>query len=148
MTLSLRHAAAAALLVLAPAALAGCGDDGPSTTPSGSDTPSAPASTPTETGSTTTPDSPAPAVGPTLDITIEGDSVDPVGKKIDARTGDTLLVTVTSDRAGELHVHSSPEQELEFGPGTTELKVKLGQPGQVDVEEHESDTLLARVLVK
>ena len=37
---------------------------------------------------------------------------------------------------------------LEFEPGTTRLEVELEQPGQVDIEEHESDTLIARVLVK
>ena len=65
-----------------------------------------------------------------------------------AKAGDVLLVTITSDRAGELHVHSSPEQEVAFGAGTTELEVELKQPGQVDIEEHESGVLIARVLVR
>ena len=147
MTSSARLVAAASVLVLGSAlGLAGCGDDGPSE-PTGATTPTAPASTPSSTEGST-PASPAPAVGPSLDVSVEGDKIDPVGKAIDAKSGDTLLITITSDRAGELHVHTSPEQELEFKAGTTKLEVELKQPGQVDVEEHASDTLIARVLVK
>ena len=72
----------------------------------------------------------------------------PVAEEVRAKAGDVLLVTITSDRAGELHVHSSPEQEVGFEQGTTEVEVELEQPGQVDIEEHASDTLIARVLVK
>lgn len=147
MTSSVRLVVAASVLVLG-SALAGCGGDD---TDSGSSTPTTPASTPSSTQSSTgssTPASPAPAVGPSLDVTVAGDEIDPVGKALDAKTGDTLVITITSDRAGELHVHTSPEQELEFEPGTTKLEVELEQPGQVDIEEHASDTLIARVLVK
>ena len=72
----------------------------------------------------------------------------PVAEEVRAKAGDVLLVTITSDRAGELHVHSSPEQEVGFEQGTTEVEVELEQPGQVDIEEHESGALVARVLVK
>jgi hypothetical protein len=153
MTSSVRLVAAASVLLLG-SVLAGCGDDD-TATPSGSSTPTTPASTPDSTPDSTpsstessTPASPAPAVGPSLDVTVAGDKVDPVGKALKARSGDTLVITITSDRAGELHVHTSPEQELEFEPGTTKLEVELKQPGQVDIEEHASDTLIARVLVK
>ncbi len=141
----LRAALAIASLGLA-LGLTACGDDEqPSVTPaeltpsSGEPASSAPASE--------APGSEAPA-GPTLDLTVEGDRVDPTNKSFEVTSGQTLTIVVTSDRAGELHVHSSPEQELEFKAGTTRLEVLLKQPGQVDIEEHESDALVARVLVK
>ena len=123
--------------------LAACGSDNTST-PAASDAPTA---TDTATASSPAPSSEAPE-GPTLDLTVSGDSIDPANQKIDAKAGDVLVINVTSDRAGELHVHSSPEQELAFKAGNTQLEVELKQPGQVDIEEHESDTLVARVLVK
>jgi hypothetical protein len=135
MRTSLRPLIAVGALGLA-LALGGCGDDGSS------------ASAPTESPSATPQSPEASTVGPTLDVEISGDDVQPSGEQVDATSGDVLLVTVTSDRPGELHVHTSPEQELEFDQGTTELKVELEQPGQVDIEEHESDSLIARVLVK
>jgi hypothetical protein len=123
--------------------LAACGSDNTST-PAASDAPTA---TDTATASSPAPSSEAPE-GPTLDLKVAGDTIDPTNQKIDAKAGDVLVITITSDRAGELHVHSSPEQELEFKAGNTQLEVELKQPGQVDIEEHESDTLVARVLVK
>ena len=142
---ALRPVIAASGLVLA-LALAGCGgDDTPPTTaaPGSSVGPTA-----TDTASESNTPSPTTPVGPSLDITVQGDTIDPSNQRIDAKAGDTLVLNVTSDRSGEVHVHTSPEQELEFGKGTTELKIELQSPGQVDVEEHESDTLIARVLVK
>ena len=127
-------------------ALTSCGDDEPSV-PAESLAPStAPASTESGKSSPTAGDD-APA-GPSLEVTVKGDSVDPTNKSLEVTVGQTLTLDITSDRAGELHVHSSPEQELEFKAGRTRLEVTLNQAGQVDIEEHESDTLIARVLVK
>ena len=129
--------------------LAGCGDDESSAAPPSESPSSASSSASPSSAAPSTPSSPeASTVGPTLDVEISGDKVSPTGEQVDATTGDVLLITVTSDRPGELHVHSSPEKELEFDQGTTELEVELEQPGQVDIEEHESDALVARVLVK
>jgi hypothetical protein len=84
----------------------------------------------------------------TLDVTVRGDTVEPRAKEIALGVGDRLLVRVHADRAGELHVHSSPERSLEFGSGTRTFRLTLDKPGQVDVEEHESDTLVARLVVE
>ena len=133
---SLRPVLATAGLLLA-LTLTGCGDDEP-----------ADSSAPTATATAGSSAPSAAPVGPTLDFTVSGDKIDPVNQRIDAKAGDTLVVTVTADRAGELHVHTSPEQEVEFETGTTRLEIQLEKPGQVDIEEHASDTLVARVLVK
>ena len=52
-----------------------------------------------------------------------------------------------ADEPGELHVHSSPEQELEYGAGTTTLKLTLDQPGVVDVESHDPKAVIVQLEV-
>jgi plastocyanin len=83
-----------------------------------------------------------------VDVTVDGDTISPTNKQVEIAVGDTVTLHVTADRAGELHVHSSPEQELEFGKGETDLPLTLDKPGSVDVEEHASETLVLRVLVQ
>jgi hypothetical protein len=82
-----------------------------------------------------------------VDVTIDGDSISPTNQQLEIAVGDTVTLHVTADRAGELHVHSSPEQELEFEKGETDLPITLDKPGAVDVEEHASETLVLRILV-
>ena len=51
--------------------------------------------------------------------------------------GQPITLEVTADRAGEIHVHSDPEQELEYSAGSTTLTmVPISRPGVVDVESH------------
>ena len=148
-------AAAAVLLAAAlVAALAGCGSsaDEPraSGTPSSSSE-SPPSASPSASGRSrkAAPSaSPSPAAAATLDVRVAGDEVTPVAEQIDLEAGDSLLVRVRSDRAGELHVHTDPEQYVEFGSGSGEHELTLENPGSVDIEEHDSGALVARVLVR
>ncbi len=82
-----------------------------------------------------------------VDVSVDGDTISPTNKQLEIGVGDTVTLHVTADRAGELHVHSSPEQELEFEEGETDLPITLDKPGSVDVEEHTSETLVLRILV-
>lgn len=137
---SLLPTAALALTV----ALGGCADDAdqPQTAsggPSG-DVSSSPARDPQ------TPTS--PDAGPALALRIAGDDVTPTAETITMSAGEVLVVQVDADRPGELHVHASPEQYVEFGQGRSRHRVELDKPGQVDVEEHESGVLVARLLVR
>ncbi len=136
---------AAALVLAATLALSACGDDG-----DGSADPAAEPTNDVESSQTTgtAPDKSEEAAGATLDVVISGDDVSPSGKAINMAVGDTLTIQITSDREGELHVHSSPEQEIEFKKGESRHDIQIDKPGQVDVEEHESDALIARLLVQ
>jgi hypothetical protein len=88
-----------------------------------------------------------PASGASIAITIQGDTVTPNGKRIESSLGQSLTLTVRSDRAGELHVHSTPEQELKYSKGTTTLHVTIDKPGIVDIEDHIADVVVVQLEV-
>ncbi|MGD9958050.1 hypothetical protein [Nocardioides sp.] len=101
-------------------------------------------------------DSPAPASGGSdtagtpavIDVTITGDSVTPNGERVEVPKGQDVTLKVTADEAGEIHVHSSPEQELEYDAGTTTLTITdLDQPGIIDVESHSLEKVIVQLEV-
>jgi hypothetical protein len=83
-------------------------------------------------------------------ITFHGSDVTPNGTDIDVKVGQPLEFDVTADKPGEIHVHSSPEeQEFEYKAGSSTFQVKaIPAPTQVVVESHTLDktlfTLVAR----
>jgi hypothetical protein len=137
-------AAAVAALVLT----AGCGgSDEPATTAE-----ETPTSTPTESpdaepteAPTTEPTDDAPEP---IEIEIEGDRIEPNGKRVKVSAGVPIALEVESDRAAELHVHSSPEQVLEVEPGESTLSLTIDRPGIVDVEEHDTGLVVLQLEVR
>ena len=114
-----RLVAATASALLAAALLAGCGSSSSSDTGSG---------TGSGTGSQTK----------VIDVTFDGTDVTPNGSTIDVAVGQPIELDVTADAPGEIHVHSSPEeQEFEYQKGSSTLHLKpIGAPGLVTVESH------------
>ena len=138
--------AATFTLVLAPAACGSAEDTAlpaeptdatSSVTPSAASSPAAPVSPSTESTD----------LGPLLTITIAGEDVSPNAEEIHLRTGEKLLVEIDSDRAGELHVHSSSEQFIEFADGTTNSEIVVNTPGTVEVEDHDTSAVVALIEV-
>ena len=145
---------AALTTVLALSACSG-GDD-----ESTDDAPQATATAPDDSGSGSPEESPltsppqsaspteeAPA-GPTIEVRIEGDKVAPNAEKLSIAVNETLVWNITSDRAGELHVHSKPEQFVEFGEGETRAEITIETPGSVEVEDHETSAVVAILEVR
>ena len=62
--------------------------------------------------------------------------------------GEPLKLHITADEPGELHVHSTPEQEIEYAAGTTDKTLTLDQPGVVEVESHDLDKLVVQLEVR
>ncbi|QNN54802.1 hypothetical protein H9L09_03235 [Nocardioides mesophilus] len=139
------------VLLAAPLAatllLAGCGEDTTRTddAPAPAASSSAPVS-PSAAGSPGTPAAPEPK-GVVVDVTVEGESIEPNGERVEAELGEPVILHVTSDRAGELHVHSTPEQEVEFDEGETRIELSFDQPGIVEVEDHESGLVVVQLQV-
>ncbi|MER6969922.1 hypothetical protein ABT304_02580 [Nocardioides sp. NPDC000445] len=125
-------------LVLAPAA---CGNDDEDTVPSAE--PAAPSSVIPSAATTESPD-----LGPLLTVTIDGEEVSPNAEEIELSTGEKLAVEIDSDRAGELHVHSTPEQSIEYAEGTTNSEIVVSTPGTVEVEDHDTGAVVALIEVR
>jgi len=77
-----------------------------------------------------------------IDITIEGDDVTPNGKQIAVPINEPIELHITADRAGELHVHTAPEVEIEFEAGETTESLTIDRPGVVTVELHDSEKIV------
>jgi hypothetical protein len=108
-----RSAAAIAAALLSASLLAGCGSGSSSAT--GSD------SLPTKV----------------IDVTFTGESVTPNGELVEVAVGQRIELDVTADKPGEIHVHSSPEQEFQYDQGSSTIVVKpITAPGRVEVESH------------
>jgi hypothetical protein len=85
---------------------------------------------------------------PSVDVTFKGDTVTPQGGKLEIKAGKPLKLHITADKGGEIHVHSSPEQEIEYDAGTTDKTITIDQPGVVDVESHSLDKLILQLQVR
>ena len=81
-------------------------------------------------------------------VTREGDSFTPNGERVELAVGQTLVLTVTADEAGEMHVHSTPEQEVAYEAGTSEHEITIDRPGVVEVESHEPDLVVLQLEVR
>ena len=84
----------------------------------------------------------------TVEVIIKGSTIRPQGDRIDLSVSEPLEFKVSSDHAGELHVHSSPEQTLKYPKGASTLRLKVGRPGVVDVEDHESGVTIVQLEVR
>lgn len=129
------RAAAAAALVWS---LAGCGGEAPSDTDPSPTT----SESPTESASGSTGEDEPAGDGSgenagAISITFTGDEVDPAGERVEVEVGSEVVLDITADAPGSLHVHTSPEQEIHYGQGTTSAAVVVDQPGVIEVESHD-----------
>jgi hypothetical protein len=84
----------------------------------------------------------------TIAVTIKGGQVTPNGDRVEVDAGQDVELDVTADAPGEIHVHSTPEQELEYEEGKSTLTItNLEQPGTVDVEVHGLDKVIVQLEV-
>ena len=72
-------------------------------------------------------------------VTREGDTFTPNGERVELGSARRSPSPITADAAGELHVHSTPEQEIAYEEGTSEHEITIDRPGVVEVESHEPD---------
>ena len=141
-----RILAVLAALPLALTVVTGCGGDEASSG-GGGGSPTSDNSTQggEETRTPSRQDSTDPKV---IEVTIDGDSVTPNGERVEVATGQDVELDITADVAGEIHVHSTPELELEYQAGTSTVTIPgIEQPGTVDVEVHDPEKVIVQLEV-
>ena len=79
--------------------------------------------------------------------TFEGGSAPPV-ERIQVDAGETIELVITSDAPGELHVHSDPDQTIDYKAGKTTARLTIDRPGVVEVERHEPEALVLQLEVR
>jgi hypothetical protein len=136
------------LLICSVAVLSGCGSDEPSTSaePEETSSPAEPEETSAEPEETSKPAEPEETA--TIEITISNGSVSPSGERVEVDAGQPIELIVRADEAGAIHVHSTPEQEFEYGNGTTTLQLTpIERPGVVEVETHHPQAVVVQLEV-
>lgn len=104
---------------------------------------------PSNPGSTPEPTKTAEApTGPSLVVTIDGDDVGPNAAEINLKVGEPLVITFETDRGGQLHVHSKPEQYVDFAAGKSTDELVVTTPGTVEIEEHDTEAVVAVLQVR
>ena len=123
----MRRALAVLALVVSVTGLAGCGDDDSSSADDGSN------ELPTKT----------------IDVTFEGSDVTPNGDRVEVQVGQPVEFVVKADAEGEIHVHSDPEQEIEYPAGESTQTIEgIDKPGTVDVESHTLEKIVVQLEVQ
>nr|WP_300046357.1 hypothetical protein [uncultured Nocardioides sp.] len=131
----------APLVLVLAASLSACGGD-TDTDPPATDQSSSSSPSDSDSGSSST------GGGAAVTVTREGDSFTPNGERVELGVDQTLVLTIEADEAGELHVHSTPEQEIAYDAGTSEHEIVIDRPGVVEVESHEPDVILLQLEVR
>jgi hypothetical protein len=74
--------------------------------------------------------------------------VDPAGVEKKVTAGKPITLHIVADKPGELHVHSSPEQEIQYAAGTSDKRLTIDRPGIVEVESHDLEQLIVVLEVR
>lgn len=86
--------------------------------------------------------------GQVVMITIKGDTVSPNGTKVDVEANEPVILDVTADAPGEIHIHSTPEQEVVYDAGQSRHTVTFDRPGVVEVESHTLEKVIVQLQVR
>jgi plastocyanin len=147
--------APAAVLAAVALGIGGCGDDAsPSADPADTSTPTEPTTEPTNEPDDDPTDKETLTVDASdvvqLEIEIEDGEVEPTARQVEVNVGTIVLFEVDSDVTDELHIHSAPEEKTFAikARDDQQFKLTVEQPGQFDVELHESGTLVAQLVVR
>lgn len=85
-----------------------------------------------------------------VQVTVTGDSIEPVGRTIKVTQDQEVVMTIDSDRAVELHLHTDGDgQEFEVKPAQDQrFTFSIDTPGTYELEAHPSGTVVLKVEVE
>ncbi len=133
----------AVALMLAP--LAGCGGADPD--PVAASPSASPSPTPSPSDQSPSAESPSADDAVVVAVTFADGQVSPNGERVRVDVGETVQLDITADQPGELHVHSSPEQEIAYKKGSGSYELTIDRPGLVDVESHDLGVVVIQLQV-
>lgn len=82
-------------------------------------------------------------------VTISGNQVTPNGDTVDVPRGSSVELDIQADADGEIHVHSSPAQQIPYHAGTTQAPLgTFSVPGDVVIESHSLDKTIVTLRVQ
>ena len=85
--------------------------------------------------------------GTVVDISVTKSSVTPTGGTASVGVGKPVTFRITATVAGEIHVHSSPEQHIDFPVGTSKVTLIFNVPGTIEVEDHALNRQIVQIQV-
>lgn len=148
-----RAAVAIATLVAVSSVVSGCGGSSGPVDPRTESTPTVGGITqpsPTKAATSAT-DPSATSTAPgrhIIKVTIGEDSTRPRGTRFKVKRGEPVFFDVTAVQAGELHAHSTPEQQLAYSKGKSMGALTFDQPGIIEVEDHRLGKLVVQLEVR
>ena len=90
----------------------------------------------------------SPAAGAeVVAITLDGKTVSPRAERREITRDQQVVFQVNASEPGQLHIHSSPEQLVDFPAGESEITVQFDVPGVIDVEDHALGELIVQLEV-
>jgi hypothetical protein len=93
--------------------------------------------------------SPPPAAGLDVNVTIAKGQVTPTNATLSAKVKQQIILHVTSDATDELHVHSVPDHKFEVAAAPNQtFQFSVDVPGSVEVELHHLDRTIATIQVQ
>ncbi|MGN6721497.1 MAG: hypothetical protein ACTHJM_02660 [Marmoricola sp.] len=85
--------------------------------------------------------------GIVIKISVSKTSVNPTGGTASVGVGKPVTLLITSTVAGQIHVHSSPEQHIVFPVGISKATLTFNTPGTIEVEDHALDRQIVQIQV-
>lgn len=80
-------------------------------------------------------------------ITMDGRTIEPTALRMELELGQPLVLQIDASEAGQLHVHSTPEQVVAFPAGRSEITLTFDAPGVIAIEDHALDLLIVQLEV-
>lgn len=86
--------------------------------------------------------------GTVVNIAVTSTTVTPNGGTATVGVGKPVTFRITSTVAGQIHVHSTPEQHIDFPVGTSAITLRFSVPGTIEVEDHALDRQIVQIQVQ
>ncbi|HET6153481.1 MAG TPA: hypothetical protein VFE15_11015 [Marmoricola sp.] len=83
-----------------------------------------------------------------IKVTFTGSKVSPDGIPVQVTQGQPIVLQISSPKSGQLHVHSSPQEHIDFPAGDSEITLDFKQPGVIDIEDHALNQLIVQLEVR